>query len=84
MFKLGAITVGQSPRTQTTDDIIGIFQGRLEIWNGGVGWSDGGGYRQTGPTVIAPNLNITFSPFRLLYNVDSKSIAYYCQIKYAA
>ncbi|MCD7992860.1 MAG: AroM family protein, partial [Clostridia bacterium] len=26
MFKLGAITVGQSPRTDVTDDIMGIFQ----------------------------------------------------------
>ncbi len=31
MFKLGAITVGQSPRTDVTDDIMGIFQGKVEI-----------------------------------------------------
>ena len=31
MFKLGAITVGQSPRTDVTDDIMGIFQGKFEI-----------------------------------------------------
>lgn len=31
MFKLGAITVGQSPRADVTDDIMGIFNGKLEL-----------------------------------------------------
>ena len=35
MFKLGAITVGQSPRTDVTDDIMGIFQGKVEIMERG-------------------------------------------------
>ena len=35
MFKLGAITVGQSPRTDVPDDIMGIFQGKVEILDRG-------------------------------------------------
>lgn len=31
MFKLGAITVGQSPRTDVTGDIMEIFKGKAEI-----------------------------------------------------
>lgn len=31
MFKLGAITVGQSPRTDVTGDIMDIFQGKAEL-----------------------------------------------------
>ena len=30
-MKIGAITVGQSPRTDVTGDILPIFQGKIEL-----------------------------------------------------
>ena len=33
MMKIGAVTIGQAPRTDVTSDIMHIFDGRVELYH---------------------------------------------------